>query len=85
MRVTEADLLEALQRAMTKPVGEAPTVGELAVGTGQSVPTVRRALRDMQAAGRLEVLRVRRLALDGVERQVPGYRIKAAPKAKRAT
>ncbi len=81
MKVTQGDLLEALQQAMTRPMGEAPTVGELARGTGQSEHTVRRALKEMQDAGRLEVVRVRRLALDGVERQVPGYRIKA--KAKR--
>ena len=83
MKVTQGDLLDALQQAMTRPVGEAPTVGELAHGTGQSVPTVRRVLKEMHTAGRLEVLRVKRMALDGVERQVPGYRIKpAAKKAK---
>ena len=50
MKVTQGDLLDALQQAMTRPFGEAPTVGELADQTGQSVPTVRRVLREMQTA-----------------------------------
>jgi len=83
MKVTQDDLLDALRQAMTVPAsGDAPTVGELAAATGRNVQVVRASLKALLDAGRLEVVTMRRPALDGRMRVVPGYRMKA--KAKRA-
>ncbi len=62
-------------------MGEGSTVQEMAAATGQGEKTVRRFLKGFQLDGRLEVVMVRRLALDGRLRQVPGYRIKPKKKA----
>ena len=83
MRATTTDILDALREAMTVPAGhDAPTAGELAAATGQGIQRVREALKGLLDAGRLEVVVMRRPALDGRMRVVPGYRMKA--KAKRA-
>ena len=78
--MSESELLEALQAAM-QAAGqgdEAPgamTTAELADETGWSTARVRRGLKALKRAGRLERVYVQREALDDSMRPTPAYRI----------
>ena len=78
--MSERELLEALRAATrtAEPGGEAAgamTTAELADETGWSTARVRRGLKALKRAGRLETVYVRREALDDSMRPTPAYRI----------
>jgi hypothetical protein len=77
VNISTDDLLDALQAAMG-PVDtcEASTVQDLVEKTGWGRTKVTGTLGRMAKAGRLEVVRVRRLALDGRIASLPAYRLK---------
>lgn len=78
MTVTQDDLLDALRNALLKPMeGNGVTVGELQETTGYSYERIRKALRVLSVAGRLEVSRVTRMDIAGRPSSVPAYRIKS--------
>ena len=73
----EGDLLAALEAAMrTADDGPADafTVADLAEKTGRPAPTVRRALGALKAAGRLQVVHVKRTRLDDRAVMTAAYR-----------
>lgn len=76
VRVTEADLLDALAAATS---GEGPegarTVVEIVEETGIHINRVRAALKAMQVAGRLQVHRARRADMSGRVQTVPAYTV----------
>jgi hypothetical protein len=79
IEVTAADIAAALEgAALAAQVVEegARTVAEITVAMRGSVRTVRRALHQLNAEGRLEVVQVIRRGLDGRSARVPAYRIK---------
>lgn len=84
IRVTEADLLDALAAASkgTAP-SDARTAQEMADAAGITAPRVRKALRQLQAQGRLATHHVRRLDLSGRPQTLPGYTILPVKKARR--
>jgi hypothetical protein len=77
MRITEAELLEALATASTAPE-DARTAQEMAEAAGIDVRRVWKALKALQAQGRLVTHRVARPALGGRTMLVPGYTIAPA-------
>ena len=74
LRITEAELLDALATAGAEP-SDAKTVQELADDAGLSQPRVRKALRLLHRAGRLGIHRVQRADLSGRVQLVPAYTI----------
>ena len=83
MRITEAEILEAVANAYHGTADEdARTVPELAADNGVSRDRVRRALQAMAAAGRLNVHKVCRRGLDGRHSIVSAYTVTPAKKRK---
>lgn len=78
MQITQDELLEALRHALqTSGPGEpGVTVTELRDKLGKGEDVVRRRLKEMIAAGKCEVVRVRRQDMAGRDMLVPGYRFK---------
>lgn len=80
--ITESELLDALAASAHEAGPEhARTIRELSAATNIVERRVRNALRVLQAAGRLQVHRVTRTALDGRAATVPAYTILPAAKA----
>ena len=80
MNITTDDLMDALQAALG-PMGEndnGKTVQDIVAETGWGTTVVRKNLANLQRQGRLEVVRVKRPALDGRQCSVPAYRMRAA-------
>lgn len=82
VEITQAELLDALATASAEPE-DARTLAELSAETGLSERKTRAALHALNAAQRLVVHRVTRMALDGRNATVPAYTILPAKKAKR--
>lgn len=80
--ITEGDLLDALASASTAPE-DARTMAQLSLETGMGVRKLTAAMHALNAAGRLRVHRVSKIALDGRRSLVPAYTILPAKKAKR--
>ena len=77
MSITTDDILDALRDALGQPNADgAHTVQEICEIMGCGATATRKALIAMQKAGRLEVIRVRRVALDGRTCSTPAYRVK---------
>ena len=77
MNITQDDLLEAIQAALGPMDGEgASTVQDLVAKTGWGRTKVTATLGLLAKAGRLDVLRVRRPALDGRIASLPAYRLR---------
>jgi hypothetical protein len=77
--VTEQDLIEAIRTAMSGPGGDDGfTTQELVEATGLTERVICRNLRALQAAGRLDVVKVERTNLAGVASRRPGYRLRGA-------
>ena len=75
--ITESEVLEALAEAARADAPEgARTADELAAAAGVSIMLTRRALRKLQADGRLVVARARRTRLDGQGYSVPVYTVR---------
>lgn len=81
IRVTEADLLAALETASDAPE-DARTVLEIREATGIGEKRLRRAMTALRDEGRLMLHKVVRRALDGKAIMVPAYTI-APKKAKK--
>lgn len=77
--VTQASLLDAIRAALeAQPVpNDAMTTSELSAQTGLAIAKLRRILRALEIAGRVEVVQVRRPGL-GRLAWAPGYRFKGA-------
>lgn len=75
--VTQDDIFAAIIQAMHKGDTVAVTTEELAATLGRPSLAVRADLRKLMASGIIEVVRTRRVCLDGVSRLVPGYRPRA--------
>lgn len=82
IRITENELVDALLAAIrpedTSDERGAMTVKELADATGRADLFVRRNIKALLGAGKMEVVKVRRPAIDGSLRVLPAYRLKAA-------
>jgi hypothetical protein len=83
MRISEAELFEALALAAGTEPEDARTGAELCAATGMDVRKLRVALHALSAAGRLVVHKVTRQALDGRMAKVAAYTILPPPKKKR--
>lgn len=82
LRITEAEIMDALAAAAQGSAPEdARTIAELADAAGLSIVSTRQALRSLQRAGRLQVHRVRRPAIDGRMANVGAFTILPAKKA----
>ena len=75
--MTESQLIAALQAARTeaKTADGALTTQELMERLGWSSEKVRKRLRALKIAGKLEVVKVTRYNLSDAEQLIPGYRI----------
>jgi hypothetical protein len=75
---TEQDLIDAIRAAMSgSSDGEnAATTQELRDATGLTERVICRTLRDLQGAGKLEVVQVYRTNLANVTSRRPGYRLR---------
>jgi hypothetical protein len=82
LRITEAEILEALVTASTAP-DDARTVPEMSRETGVSEDRLRRALRAIADEGRLQVHRVVRRAIDGRAAAVAAYTVTPRKRAKK--
>lgn len=79
MNISQDDLLDALQAAMTPTDSGSEgfhTVAELSANFGKPGDRIRKALQIIHTAGRLETRQVRRPAIDGRPIVVPAYRVK---------
>ena len=77
MKITEDELLEALRSALyCTENDEGTSVHELSASLKCGDGKVRGLLRILASEGRLEVLRARRLSIDGRWNFIPTYRIK---------
>lgn len=78
MNITEQEILDLIRQ--TRPVPENPegamTVAEIVKQSGKHIDRVRAELREHIEAGRVDVVKVYRKALDGVMRLSPAYRVK---------
>lgn len=76
--MTTDDIRQAILDAITTSTvtEEAATTPEIAAAAGKPDLVIRAELRKLFAEGRLEVVRVPRLCLDGTTRRVPAYRVK---------
>lgn len=86
IELTEAEVFDALRRD-TPPVGRPPRVfrvEEVVAATGRNEKTVKRWLHALKAAGRLELVPITIIRLDGKSQPTTGYRITKAAPAKRA-
>lgn len=84
--VTESELLDALAEAGPRPApahAHALTAAELRERLGLKRDTLKKRLRELNAAGRLETWIVQRTDVGGRPVGVPAYTIKPAPKRKR--
>lgn len=79
LSISEHELLDALAGAMAESNGpeEAKTVNELMAEKNMARVKVMMALRVLDRQGRLACFRVKRRALDGVDRFVPAYTVRA--------
>jgi len=79
--VTEAELLEQVQKALDTPPSEdgAMSVLELAESLDISPAAVRNRLRKLIATGSVELTRVRRLSLHGVVQRRIAYQTVKKP------
>ena len=79
MSITTDDLLAALQAALGQMGDdEAKTVQDFCEQTGWGRTKVTHVLGALARQGKLEVVRVKRPALDGRQCSVPAYRMRAA-------
>ena len=79
--ITENEIVAALaEAARGSTPDEARTVTEMSASTGFGTEKVRKALKQVQATGRLTVHQVKRVALDGALRTAPAYTILPAKK-----
>ena len=80
MEITKDELLDALRAAMEqRPAGEEGlTVKELCDTLRKAEEPVRKRLKALIAAGKCEVVRVRRMDMAGRDMLIPGYRFKGA-------
>lgn len=80
MNITESELLQAIQDAMQatpdNPSG-ALTREDLQDQLELSTYSVRKFLKQLHKAGKLEVVKVYRETIDGVKRPTPAYRIRS--------
>lgn len=79
VRITEAELLDALTSASEAPA-DAMTAVELCAATGISNLLLKRALKRLASDGRLLSHRVKRTRIDGMVTSVPAYTILPAKK-----
>lgn len=79
---TENDLSQALQDAIkASPSADGYTIRELQdLKPDWSQPKVREAVRKLILSGRVQVVRIRRPAMDGRMASVPGYQFLKAKK-----
>ncbi|HET8771057.1 MAG TPA: hypothetical protein VFM71_08735 [Gemmatimonadaceae bacterium] len=78
--ITTAEILEALSRAggpTDAEAADAHTSAEIRAAMGWSPSTFSLEMKRLKAAGKLEVVKVRREALDGRLARVVGYRLLA--------
>lgn len=77
VEVTEGELVQALRQAQTVDSDDrgAMTTRELRKALGWGADRVREHLHELSAGGRLEVVKVWRMQLDGVTRRTTGYRL----------
>lgn len=76
--VTTDDLLDALKEVIECQGGDpgaGVTITEIADSTGLHRRDLREMIRRAMSRGEVEVCRVPREGIDGVTRQVPGYRV----------
>lgn len=73
---THAEILDAIRQAQEKEPEGAVTMLELCEAAGWHVDRGRAEVKKLMLAGKLDVVRVKRLAIDGAMRQSPGYRLK---------
>ncbi len=80
LTITENELVEALRSAMGPDEGptDARTVQEMAATIGRAERFVRDNVRKLIAEGRVELVRVKRPAIDGRIQSLPAYRIRVA-------
>lgn len=82
--ITQDDILDAMQAAMQADTKQGSGVGasvrELMQATGRNQDMVRDWLRRGLAAGTVEVVRVKRAALDGRIATVSAYKLHASKK-----
>lgn len=81
--ITQAEILEALAKAASDAPEGAATVAELAEASGVGVQRVRKALKSIQAQGRLRIDRQPRQTLDGRTVLAAVYSVIPAPPTKR--
>ena len=83
--LTVAEMLDAIQKAVTQidAPDDAFTVDDLMGATGWNNARVRRTPKVAKAQGRLQVVRVQRETIAGVQRPIPGYVLLPPKKAKR--
>lgn len=85
MTITTAEILDALQQAMSAPaprVEGAFTTRELVKASGIGEKQLRVALGELHERGQLEVFRVVQVGLAGQRAIVPAYRFKGGVKRK---
>lgn len=86
MSITRDEWMAEIERVMSPgPTDDGmKTINEIATAMGIARPQALQAVRALSAAGRIEVGRGKRLAIDGVLRLIAVYRIKPALAPKRA-
>lgn len=87
MTITETEILEALASLKPTDRDRPPgvfTSAEGAAAAGVSLKTFMRLLHQLRAQGRLEVVQVSIVRIDGKPQPIAGYRIRPAAKLKRA-
>ncbi len=82
--MNESALLDALRSAMQKVPGQqGVTARDLKTKLGWGDDVTRRTLRELVEAGAVVCARERRMAIDGVMRVVPTYRLVAKAKGRK--
>lgn len=77
--VTQADLLEALRKALEAAPAEdlgAMTAEAMAAAVGLNVKTLRAKLKPFVFSGQFECVRIRIQRIDGTYQLVPAYRLR---------
>lgn len=83
-RITTNELLDALAASANGTGPEdARTADDLAREANVGIEAIRTGLRELQRQGRLVVHRIRRLAIDGVNRPTVAYTVTPPPKKSR--
>jgi len=77
VKISQNDILEAIQSAVAPRKGEDGFTGpELMELTGYRREAIGRAIRTLVKDGRMEVVRLVRRRINGVEATILGYRLK---------